>query len=272
MRETPRAEPPQHRPHRAFEHTAGASCSGTPHRSDGRPPHTPRGARQPDPLGRPGTTPPVPGRPALFSALVALAVVTWQVLVHGPLARLDERVSRSLVDSVPRSLSELASDLGNMTVALPVLGCAMAYAVWRGRRAAALYAGLSLAAVPLLVIPLKEWTARPGPLEPWAQGYYPSGHTATAMVAYVSAAFLVSRRLVPVAVLLTAVTGTGLVLRGFHWPLDVLASVALCLPLLRWPVLASRYGRDGRSRIRGGDAWRTGSGGTPSRSTDGRTN
>lgn len=158
--------------------------------------------------------------------------MTWQVLVHGPLARLDERVSRSLVDTVPRRLSELASDLGNMTVALPVLACAMAYAVWRGRRAAALYAGLAMAAVPLLVIPLKEWTARPGPLEPWAQGYYPSGHTATAAVAYFGAAFLVSNRLIPVAAVLTAVTGTGLILRGFHWPLDVFASLCLSLIVL----------------------------------------
>ncbi|MGW9436434.1 phosphatase PAP2 family protein [Streptomyces sp. NPDC055607] len=232
MRETPRAEPPQPRPHRASAHAAGASCPGTPHRSDGRTPHTPRGARQPDPLGRPGTTPPVPGRSALFSALVALAVVTWQVLVHGPLARLDERVSRALVDTVPRPLSELASDLGNMTVALPVLGCAMAYAVWRGCGRAALCAGLAMAAVPLLVIPLKEWTARPGPLEPWAHGYYPSGHTATATVAYFGAAFLVSNRLVPVAAVLTAVTGTGLVLRGYHWPLDVVASLCLGLWIL----------------------------------------
>ncbi|MFF9475204.1 phosphatase PAP2 family protein [Streptomyces roseolus] len=153
--------------------------------------------------------------------------MTWQVLVHGPLTRLDERVSRSLVDTVPRWLSELASDLGNLTAALPVLAAAMAYAVWRGRRRQALYAGLAMAAVPLLVVPLKEWTARPGPLEPWAQGYYPSGHTATAMVAYVGAACLVSRRLVPVAAVLTVVTGTGLVLRGFHWPLDVVASGCL---------------------------------------------
>ncbi|MFC8175477.1 phosphatase PAP2 family protein [Streptomyces sp. NPDC057325] len=232
MRETPRAEPPQHRPHRASAHAAGASCPGTPHRSDGRTPHTPRGARQPGPPGRPGTTPPVPGRPALFSALVAFAVVTWQVLVHGPLARLDERVSRALVDTIPRPLSELASDLGNMPVALPVLGCAMAYAVWRGRGRAALCAGLAMAAVPLLVVPLKLWTARPGPLEPWAHGYYPSGHTATAMVAYFGAALLVSNRLVPVAAVLTAVTGTGLVLRGYHWPLDVVASLCLGLWIL----------------------------------------
>ncbi len=149
---------------------------------------------------------------------------------------------------MPRALSEAASDLGNLTVALPMLVCAMAYAVRRGRWAAALWAGLAMALVPLLVVPLKLWTARPGPLEPWAHGYFPSGHTATAMVAYTGAALLVSRRLLPVAVLLTAVTAAGLVLRGFHWPLDVLASVALCLPLLRWPVFAARYGRAAATR------------------------
>ncbi|XIE80409.1 hypothetical protein AB6O49_25695 [Streptomyces sp. SBR177] len=102
----------------------------------------------------------------MFWAVVVLSVVTWQVLVHGPLARLDERLSHSLVDTVPRGLSEAASDLGNMTVALPVLAAAMAYAAWRGRRLAALYAALAMAAVPLLVVPLKEWTARPGPWNP----------------------------------------------------------------------------------------------------------
>ncbi|MFC8508234.1 phosphatase PAP2 family protein [Streptomyces sp. NPDC057131] len=148
------------------------------------------------------------------------------------MARLDERLSRALVDTVPRGLSEAASDLGGPLVALPVLLAAMAYAYARGRRAAALFAGLAMAAVPLLVVPLKEWTARPGPLEPWAHGYYPSGHTATALVAYFGAAFLVSRRLVPVAAVLTAVTGTGLVLRGYHWPLDVLASCCLGVLIL----------------------------------------
>lgn len=266
MRETPWAEPPQPRPHRAFAHTTGALGSGTPHRSDGRPPHTPRGARQPGPGDRPGTTPPVPGLSAVFWAIVTLSLVTWQVLVRGPLARLDERLSRALVDSVPRGLSEAASDLGNMTVALPVLACAMAYAAWRGRRLAALYAGLAMAAVPLLVVPLKEWTARPGPLEPWAHGYYPSGHTATALIAYTGAALLVSVRLLPLAALLTAITATGLILRGFHWPLDVLASLALCVPLLRWPVYAERHGR--RTRLRTRTRTRTdtqGNDGTPER-------
>ncbi|MFJ3905914.1 phosphatase PAP2 family protein [Streptomyces sp. NPDC090025] len=186
----------------------------------------------------------------MFWSVAVLAVVTWQVLVHGPLARLDERLSRALVDTVPRGLSESAADLGNMTVALPVLALAMLYAVRRGRRAAALWAGLAMAAVPLLIVPLKEWTARPGPLEPWATGYYPSGHTATALIAYTGAALLVSPRLLPLAALLTAVTATGLILRGFHWPLDVLASLALCVPLLRWPVYAQRYGPGRRAGTR----------------------
>ncbi|MFG2334558.1 phosphatase PAP2 family protein [Streptomyces sp. NPDC048604] len=254
MRETPRsqetagdgAEPPQPRPDRALAHTTGASGSGTPHRSDGRPPHTPRGARRPGPHDRPGTTPPVPGRSAVFWAVLVLVVSTWQVLVRGPLARLDERVSQALVDTVPRWLSELGADLGNMEVALPVLGCAMAYAYGRGQRLAALYAGLAMAAVPVLVIALKEWTARPGPLEPWAQGYFPSGHTATAMVAYCGAAMLVRRRgTMPVAWVLTAATGIGLVLRGYHWPLDVLAS--LCLGLLILTAGSARLRSTGRS-------------------------
>ncbi|MFJ3926947.1 phosphatase PAP2 family protein [Streptomyces sp. NPDC090022] len=94
-----------------------------------------------------------------------------------------------------------------------------------------------MALVPALVVPLKEWTARPGPLEPWAAGYFPSGHTATSAVAYIGAALLITpyvRRAWPMAaaLLLTGATATGLILRGWHWPLDVLASCLLCVPLL----------------------------------------
>lgn len=177
--------------------------------------------------------------PRLAAALCGLlfALVTWQVLVSGPLLAPDHAISRALVRTVPDSVTERLSDLGNVPVAVPVLALAMAYAALRGRRLAALAAGAAMLAVPALVVPLKEWTARPGPLEPWAAGYYPSGHTATAAVAYVGAALLVRpyvRRPWPVAValVLTGATATGLVLRGWHWPLDVLASLLMCAPLL----------------------------------------
>ncbi|MFD7337765.1 phosphatase PAP2 family protein [Streptomyces violascens] len=248
MRETPRpqgtagdsrAEHPQPCPGRALAHTTGASGSGTPHRSDGRPPHTPRGARYTGQGGRPGTSPPVPGRPAfLFATLLGVfAVITWQVASGGPLRRLDERIDRAVAGRGPSALAEVLADLGSMPVALPVLAVAIAYALWCGLRRQALIAAVTMAVVPLLIVPLKDWIARPGPLEA-ATGYYPSGHTATAMVAYGTAALLLSpsvrrRWLMPAAAgALTAATGIGLVLHGYHWPLDVLASCCLCGALL----------------------------------------
>ncbi|MFJ3908105.1 phosphatase PAP2 family protein [Streptomyces vinaceus] len=158
--------------------------------------------------------------------------------MSGPLLTPDERLSRALVRTVPDSVTERLSDLGNVPIAVPVLLLAMAYSVRRSRAwAPALTAGLAMALVPAVIVPLKEWTARPGPLEPWAAGYFPSGHTATSAVAYVGAALLVSpyaRRPWPMALafLLTAATAAGLILRGWHWPVDVLASLFLCTVLL----------------------------------------
>lgn len=81
----------------------------------------------------------------------------------------------------------------------------------------------------------------------------PLGHTATAAVAYLGAALLVrpyTRRAWPtaVALVLTGATAVGLILRGWHWPLDVLASLLLCTPLLLAVAWADRVGR-----IRGAD-------------------
>ncbi|MBT2399241.1 phosphatase PAP2 family protein [Streptomyces sp. ISL-100] len=255
MRETPRSQGtaggsrsrhPLPRPGRAVAHTTGASGSGTPHRSDRRPSHTPRGARHTGPGGCPGTTPPVPGQPAfLFAAFAPLALfgllfalITWQVAAHGPLRRADERIGRAVVGHGPTGLTEFLADLGNMAVALPVLAAAVAYTLWRGGRAPAAAAVPSMAAVPALVAPVKSWIARPGPLTQ-ETGYYPSGHAATAAVAYCGAALLVSvyvrhHRWWPplLALVLTLATGAGLILRGYHWPLDVVGSWCLCLPSL----------------------------------------
>ncbi|WP_189718714.1 phosphatase PAP2 family protein [Streptomyces chryseus] len=281
MSETPRSQGtaggsrsrhPLPRPGRAFAHMTGASGSGTPHRSDGRPPHTPRGARQPGPGGCPGTTPPVPGQPAFLSRLsglprlpgprglvalfalcgLAFALVTWQVAAAGPLRRADERLGRALFGRGPTGLTEFLADLGSTAVALPVLAASLAYALWRGGRAAlprVSAAALAMAAVPALVVPLKSWIARTGPLTR-DTGYYPSGHTATAVVAYCGAALLLCayvrrRRWWPavLALVLALATGAGLVLRGYHWPLDVVGSWCLCLMLL---LLSHRL--PGRSR------------------------
>ncbi|MEU1279519.1 phosphatase PAP2 family protein [Streptomyces sp. NPDC005805] len=183
---------------------------------------------------------------ALCCALFAL--VTWQVAADGPLRAADERLGRAVFRDVPDAVTEPLADLGNMTVAPLVLAVALAWSLWRGRRDTgrtpwrpAAAAVLALPAVPALVAPLKALIARPGPLEP-GTGWYPSGHTATAMVAYLCAALLVTpylrrRWAMPVAVVLTVATGVGLVLRGYHWPLDVLGSWCLFGAVLLLPAV-----------------------------------
>ncbi|MFE7710560.1 phosphatase PAP2 family protein [Streptomyces sp. NPDC057486] len=188
------------------------------------------------------------------SLLAVFALLTWQVAADGRLRGLDERIGRSVVGHGPARLTEFLADLGNMQVALPVLGCAIAYALLRGARREPLYAASAMAVVPAVIVPLKDWIARPGPLTE-VTGYYPSGHAATAAVAYGAAALLLAPRtgpagrskwswMMPVAaVLLTVATGIGLVLRGYHWPLDVLGSWCLSGLLL---LALSRPGRSSR--------------------------
>uniref|UniRef100_UPI001E49E103 phosphatase PAP2 family protein n=1 Tax=Streptomyces kronopolitis TaxID=1612435 RepID=UPI001E49E103 len=350
MRETPRSQGtagdarsalPQLRPGRALAHdtgTPGTGNSGNPHRSDVRPPHTPRGARDTGHPGRLGTTPPVPRRPTSFllrrsdsptspdaptspgsstssgspgssgrpgpappsgrasrrpsplflclCGALLFAVLTWQVAGHGPLRALDERLGRAVASGgLPAGPAEFLADLGNTAVALPVLAAAVVWSLWRGRRDARqraddgaapprwwlppLAAALIAAAVPALVVPLKLWLARPGPaaMAGAPDGFYPSGHAATAAVLYGLAALLLyrgrrpapgRRRVGPAVaaglVLLDAGVGTGLVRRGYHWPLDVLGSWCLAGVLLAlWWAVCDRWAAGGlRSAAAGG--------------------
>ncbi|MEU1805380.1 phosphatase PAP2 family protein [Streptomyces sp. NPDC019937] len=213
--------------------------------------------------GGPGTTPPVPGPPSAFLRALALptvllvifALCAWQVAAHGPLLTLDERLGRAIAGSpLPSPVAEFFADLGNTAVALPVLGLAFACAAWRSPTAARrwpgpLAAALAMAAVPALVAPLKALIGRPGPPGPPAgeTGFFPSGHAATAAVAYGAAAVLLLPLLrgrlrgwlIGVVVLLNLAVGVGLVRRAYHWPLDVVGSWCLCGCLL-WAVLRVR--------------------------------
>ncbi|MEU8784498.1 phosphatase PAP2 family protein [Streptomyces sp. NPDC048637] len=203
--------------------------------------------------------------------------------VHGPLRTLDERLGRALVaGELPVGPAEFCADLGNTAVAVPVLCVVMVWAGWRGRGREPsdegapvrwwlppLAAGLALAAVPALVVPLKLWLARPGPPQMAGgahDGFYPSGHGATAAVAYGVAALLVIRgqrrmragrpaaRPVASAVmaavaLLNVAVGLGLVRRGYHWPLDVVGSWCLAGVLLAvWCAVCDRWSGTGAGR------------------------
>ncbi|MCI3151732.1 phosphatase PAP2 family protein [Streptomyces sp. GB4-14] len=190
--------------------------------------------------------------------LALFVLITWQVLADGPLLGLDARLSDALVH--PDRASELLSDLGNVQVAVPVLAVALAVTAWRLRATGMdrwwlppAAGAAAMALVPVLVAPLKAWTGRPGtPAVPPATGYFPSGHTATAMVAYGTATLLllpllgspaVRRGLLALCALLVLGASYGLVRRGYHWPLDVVGSWCLGAMLLTGVVLVSRSSR-----------------------------
>lgn len=193
--------------------------------------------------------PHVPGRLAFFLGLPALlfALITWQVAAHGPLAHADERLSGHLVH--PGRVSEILADLGDVTVAVPVLAVVLGHVAWRARRAErdrwwlpSLAAAVLMATLPIVIVPLKELVARPGPpvMGP-GTGFYPSGHTATAAIAYGAATVVLlpwlpsacaRRGLVTTCLVLNTLVAVGLIRRGYHWPLDVLASWCLGAVLL----------------------------------------
>ncbi|MEU2373328.1 phosphatase PAP2 family protein [Streptomyces pseudogriseolus] len=194
----------------------------------------------------------------LVVPLLLFLLITWQVLADGPLLDLDARLSDALVR--PDRASELLSDLGNAQVALPVLAIALAVTAWRLRATGVdrwwlppAAGAAAMVLVPVLVVPLKAWTDRPGtPAVPPATGYYPSGHTATAVVAYGAATLLflpllgspaVRRALVALCALLILGASYGLVRRGYHWPLDVAGSWCLGAALLVGLALVSRSSR-----------------------------
>lgn len=224
---------------------------------------------RPDPQTESAPASPTVGRPpsalALLLGLPALLflLITWQVVDGGQLLRVDERLSRALVH--PSRTSELLSGLGNVEVAVPVLVLVAAYVAWRGLAAGTdcwwlppLAALVLMSLVPVFVVPLKAWTDRHGtPVMPPATGYYPSGHAATAAIAYGTATMLLlpwlrsayaRRELVIACAVVNAGVGFGLISRGYHWPLDVVASWCLCAAMLcsLWIVLRVLLGRSSR--------------------------
>ncbi|MHB9858721.1 phosphatase PAP2 family protein [Streptomyces sp. YIM S03343] len=210
---------------------------------------------------------PVPARRTALVMAAALAglfgLITWQVVVRGPLVGVDERVSQGLLR--PDRFSELLADLGSVQIAVPVLVVVLGYVAVRGRRAgvgvwwvAPVVAAVVMAVVPAIVVPVKLLVGRGGTAAvPPGSGYFPSGHAATAVVAYGAAALVLLPWLRKVwprrAVAAGAGTvdlgvGYGLVRRGYHWPLDVVASWCLGVVMLIAFVLAvDLVGRLGRS-------------------------
>jgi membrane-associated phospholipid phosphatase len=183
--------------------------------------------------------------------LLILAILTINVLVHGPLVGLDERIRAAVLaradspawrwlSDTPHRPAPLLTDLGMTTVAIPVLAAvALALAI---RRRTVRPVLIALTGVVLLigtVIPAKILIGRSGPglppVSPGALGVFPSGHTSTACVCF-SLAVLMLLAGRPARDWYPALAGLGLLWLGvgaalvwcdWHWFTDVVAGWAL---------------------------------------------
>lgn len=138
----------------------------------------------------------VPGLAATLLCAIAFALFTWQVLANGPLRRWDEAAGDALrAAPPPREAAELLADLGNLSVALPLLALAMALTLRHSRGRdwwPVLCYALAMGVMAPLVTGLKAWVDRTGPLG--GGGFFPSGHAATTAVALGAAALLLTEQ------------------------------------------------------------------------------
>ena len=152
----------------------------------------------PAPPRRPATTP--HSRLIAGALLLLLAVLTINVLVHGPLTGLDERIRAAVLaradspawrwlSDTPHRPAQLLTDLGMDTVAVPILAAvALALAIRRHTLRPLLIALTGVVLLLGTVIPAKIIIGRPGPglpaVLPGQLGVFPSGHTSTACICF----------------------------------------------------------------------------------------
>lgn len=202
--------------------------------------------------------------------LAVFVLLLWQVRGAGVVPALDVRVRGHVLDwaAAPwaRPLDPWAhrlADLGDVVPAVPVLvAVAAAVALWRRSVRPALTALAALAVLGGIVVPAKLLIARPGPgtasLPVHQLGYFPSGHTADAMMCYGTALLIlvagaapaVRRAAAAAFGMLIALIGAALVWCDYHWTSDVVGSLALCGAALA--LLAATLPGAGRSTPRGG--------------------
>lgn len=221
-------------------------------------------APAPGQAGSPAHGRPWPGWLLPAGLFLVLVFLTVNVLLHGPVVSLDEHIRQTVqswahsatwrwLGDSPQAPAPLLTDLGRVTVAVPVLAVvAVLLAFRRHTLHPLLVAAAGVVLLLVTVIPAKIIIARPGPgtttVASGSLGYFPSGHTSTACVCYSIAVLLLiagrpaRARRVALAGLAAVwlLVGVALVWCDYHWASDVLAGWALSA-LIVWLALRVRW-------------------------------
>ena len=205
---------------------------------------------------------------AVVLVAVPFAWLLHQVVVEGPLVRLDTDVAEALhrwVRSRPVMVDglQVVSFLGKPIWLVVVCGIATVHLLWRRRHRLAVFLVVTTAAGGLIDTAVKTLVARPrpeldDPLATASGHSFPSGHSMSATVAYVALLLIylpaVSRGRRPglvagCAVLVAAVAFSRLAL-GLHYVTDVTAGIVLGLAWVTASAAAFETWRVDRGRHR----------------------
>ena len=185
----------------------------------------------------------------VLAALIVFVLLTWQVTSAGPLVRLDVAVRDGLgafTAAHPAALTagRVCADAGTPTLVAILLAVVAGVIAFERHTGSPVYrAAFALFLLGVTVLFMKGLIHRPGPdgAPPRGlNGYFPSGHTASALTCYGAILLLLAagrRRAVRVLLLaalavIGVLVGTGLLVCGYHWFSDVLASIALSFAIL----------------------------------------
>jgi undecaprenyl-diphosphatase len=184
-------------------------------------------------------------------AVTVFVLLAADLMVGGLVTHLDGGIRDQLLAhgvDAPAVLTPLG-ELGNLGIAIPVVvtagavSCQVTWRLWPAGFVVAVFG-----TTEMLVLVSKAVVGRAGP-GAWAEhedypGYFPSGHTATAMVTAGILLFLVltvpresRRRVTATAVSLAggwtvgAAAGVYAVVGDYHWASDVAGALALTTPL-----------------------------------------
>lgn len=211
---------------------------------------------EPDP--GPARRPPILLALPVLAAVIVFGLLTWQVVTSGPLVRLDVAIRDRLgafTAAHPAALTagRIWADAGTPTLAAILLAVVAAVLAFERRTGSPVYrAAFALFLLGVTVLFMKGLIHRPGPdgAQPAGlNGYFPSGHTASALTCYGTILLLLAagrRRAVRLLLLgalavIGALVATGLLLAAYHWFSDVLASIVLSFAIL-WATFPPGHG------------------------------
>jgi membrane-associated phospholipid phosphatase len=189
--------------------------------------------------------------------LIGLGLILTNLLVGGPVGTWDNSVNRWFVAQRTTTLNSVSSVGSTLGATLTIIGIAVAASIvlaimrhWR--EVGFLAAGLTLEASVALTSSIVVNRARPNvprldPAPP--TGSFPSGHTAAAIVLYVSLALVITSHVRNatvrvfawlLAVALPIYVGISRLYRGMHHPTDEMGSAVIAAGALLFALLACR--------------------------------